>query len=88
MDKALTITQQTAIAQTSQSLQLQSIAHNTKRVYCHATTHFLNWIEKIDQPAEINGDIDQALLEVTRFRLTGIWHACTWSAKALHPSPR
>jgi len=33
----------------------------------------LNWIEKIDQPAEINGDIDQALLEVaTRFHATPI----------------
>ena len=62
-----------AIAQTSQSLQLQSIAFNTKRVYCHAVTHFLNWIEKIDQPAEITGDIDEALVQVaTRFHATPI----------------
>ena len=68
MDKALTITTEQAIAQTSQSLQLQSIAFNTKRVYCHAVTHFLNWCEKIEQPAKITGDIDQALMKVaTRF---------------------
>ena len=68
MDKALTITTEQAIAQTSQSLQLQSIAFNTKRAYCHAVTHFLNWCEKIEQPAKITGDIDQALMKVaTRF---------------------
>ena len=68
MDNALSITTEKAIAATSQSLQLQSIAHNTKRVYCHATTHFLNWCDGIDQPAQINGDIDQALVQIaTRF---------------------
>ena len=68
MDNALSITTEQAIAQTSQSLQLQSIAHNTKRVYCHVATHFLNWCEKIDQPAETSGDIDQVLMKVaTRF---------------------
>ena len=73
MDNALSITTEQAIAQTSQSLQLGSLAYNTKRVYCHAVTHFLNWIEKIEQPAEITGDIDQALLEIaTRFHATPI----------------
>ena len=68
MDKALSIATEQAIAETSQSLQLQSIAFNTKRVYCHAVTHFLNWCEKIEQPAKITGDIDQALMKVaTRF---------------------
>ena len=68
MDNALSITSEKAIAATSQSLQLQSIAFNTKRVYCHAVTHFLNWCEKIEQPAQITGDIDQALMKVaTRF---------------------
>ena len=68
MNNALMITQQTAIAQTSQALQLQSIAFNTKRVYVHAATHFLNWIEKIEQPAKVTGDIDETLLQVaTRF---------------------
>ena len=68
MDNALSITTEQAIAQTSQSLQLQSIAHNTKRVYCHATTHFLNWCDGIDQPAQINGDIDECLVQIaTRF---------------------
>ena len=68
MDKALSITTEQAIAVTSQSLQLQSIAHNTKRVYCHAVTHFLNWCDGIDQPAEINGDIDESLVQIaTRF---------------------
>ena len=68
MDNALSITTEQAIAETSQSLQLQSIAYNSKKTYCLATHHFLNWCEKIDQPAQITGDIDQALLEVaTRF---------------------
>ena len=68
MDKALSITTEQAIAQTSQSLQLQSIAYNTKRVYCHAVTHFLNWCDGIDQPAKINGDIDECLVQIaTRF---------------------
>ena len=64
MDNAMTITTQKAIVETSQSLQLASIAFNSKRMYCHATTHFLNWCEKIDQPAITSGDIDQALTEV------------------------
>ena len=73
MDSALSITTEKAIAETSQSLQLQSIAYNSKKAYCLATHHFLNWCEKIDQPAEITGDIDQALLEVaTRFHDTPI----------------
>ena len=73
MDNALSITTEKAIAQTSQSLQLQSIAFNTKRVYCHAVTHFLNWCEKIEQPAQTSGDIDQALMQVAyRFHETPI----------------
>ena len=73
MDSTLSITTEQAIAETSQSLQLQSIAYNSKKTYCLATHHFLNWCEKIDQPAQITGDIDQALLEVaTRFHDTPI----------------
>ena len=73
MNTALSIATEQAIAETSQSLQLQSIAFNTKRVYCHATTHFLNWCDGIDQPAQINGDIDQALVQIaTRFHDTPI----------------
>lgn len=71
MDTTLSITTEQAIAQTSQSLQLNSIAFNTKRVYCHAVTHFLNWCEKIDQPAKVTGDIDEALVRIaTRFHET------------------
>ena len=70
---ALSITTKQAIAQTSQSLQLQSIAFNTKRAYCHAVTHFLNWCEKIEQPAKINGDIDECLVQIaTRFHASQI----------------
>ena len=70
---ALSITTEQAIAQTSQSLQLQSIAFNTKRAYCHAVTHFLNWCEKIEQPAKINGDIDECLVQIaTRFHASQI----------------
>ena len=70
---ALSITTEQAIAQTSQSLQLQSIAFNTKRVYCHATTKFLNWCEKIKQPAKVTGDIDECLVQVaTRFHASQI----------------
>ena len=73
MDNALSITTEQAIAQTSQSLQLQSIAYNTKRVYCHAVTHFLNWCDGIDQPAQINGDIDECLVQIaTRYHETPI----------------
>ena len=55
MDNALTITTEQAIAQTSQSLQLQSIAHNTKRVYCHAAHALLELVRKIRvEPAEMH----------------------------------
>ena len=64
MDNALTTPTEQAIAQTSQSLQLGSIAHNTKRAYFHAVTKFLDWREGIEQRAQITGDIDQALLKV------------------------
>ena len=68
MDNALTITTEQAIVETSQSLQLQSIAFNTKRVYCHAVTKFLDWCEGKEQRTQINGEIDQALMKVaTRF---------------------
>ena len=57
-----------AIAATSRSLQLQSIALNTKRAYYHAVTKFLDWCEGIDQRTEINGEIDLALMQIaTRF---------------------
>ena len=70
---ALSITTEQAIAQTSQSLQLQSIAFNTKRAYCHAVTHFLNWCDGIDRPAQITGDIDECLVQIaTRFHDTPI----------------
>ena len=64
MDNALTAAQTTAIEQAAQSLQLQSIAHNTKRTYVHAATHFLNWIEGIEQPSKVHGDLDELLTQV------------------------
>ena len=73
MDNALSITTEQAIAQTSQSLQLQSIAYNTKRAYCHAAAHFLNWCDGIDQPAETSGDIDECLTQIaTRFHASQV----------------
>ena len=57
-----------AIAAMSRSLQLQSIALNTKRAYFHAVTKFLNWCEGIDRRTEITGNIDECLTQIaTRF---------------------
>ena len=64
MDTTLTSPSERAIAATSRSLQLGSIALNSKKAYFHTVTHFLNWCEGIDQPAKITGDIDQALVQV------------------------
>ena len=73
MDNALTAAQATAIERAAQSLQLQSIAHNTKRTYVHAATHFLNWIEGIEQPSKVHGDLDELLTQVAlRFHETPI----------------
>ncbi|MCY3682317.1 MAG: tyrosine-type recombinase/integrase [Gemmatimonadetes bacterium] len=63
MDNALTTRPHSAVDKTSQTLQPGSIAHNTKRMYCHATTHFLNWCEKIDQAAQTSGDLDGVLMQ-------------------------